>query len=130
MGRGINGGGPPSIIYDIINIKEAMLTLTPAAAEKLKSFLEVEPSAKGKNLRISLQPSGCAGFEYRLGFDDKKPDDAVLPQAGFDVVIDKESLSKIENATIDYSNDGMGSGFKISNPAEKSSCGCGKSKQF
>jgi len=59
-----------------------------------------------------------------------KPADKILPQAGFDVIVDAESLKFIADATIDYSEDETSSGFKIKNPQEKGSCGCGKSKQF
>ena len=107
-----------------------MLRITPKAAEKINAFLAAEPTAKGKSLRVMLKPSGCAGFEYSLGFDEKRAEDAVLSQGPFDILVDNNSLKFLENATIDYSDDAMSSGFKIKNPAEKSSCGCGKSKQF
>ena len=107
-----------------------MLTITPQAAEKITDFLKTEETAKGKSLRLSVAESGCAGYEYRIGFDDKKPADKILPQAGFDVIVDAESLKFIAEATIDYSEDETSSGFKIKNPQEKGSCGCGKSKQF
>lgn len=107
-----------------------MLTLTPKAQEKIQTFFNTEESAKGKNLRVMLKPSGCAGFEYAFGFDDKRDDDVVLNQPGFNVVVDNNSMQFLVDATIDYSDDPMSSGFKIKNPKEKSSCGCGKSKQF
>lgn len=107
-----------------------MLTLTPKAVEKISSFLQTEPEAKGKTLRIMLKPSGCAGFEYALGFDEKRDNDTVVQQGGLDVLVDNNSMPFLQNATIDYSEDPMSSGFKIKNPQEKSSCGCGKSKQF
>jgi iron-sulfur cluster assembly protein len=107
-----------------------MLTLTPKAVEKIQSFLQTEENAKGKGLRIMLKPLGCAGYEYALDFDEKKAEDIILHQVGFEVLVDNKSLPFLENATIDYREDGMGSGFKISNPLEKGSCGCGKSKTF
>ena len=107
-----------------------MLTITPKAAEKITDFIKSEETAKGKSLRLRVAESGCAGYEYRIGFDDKTPADKVLPQSGFDVIVDEKSLGFIENATIDYSEDETSSGFKIKNPLEKGSCGCGKSKQF
>ena len=107
-----------------------MLTITPQAAAKITDFLKTEETAKGKSLRLSVAESGCAGYEYRIGFDDKTPADKILPQAGFDVIVDAESLKFIAEATIDYSEDETSSGFKIKNPQEKGSCGCGKSKQF
>lgn len=107
-----------------------MLTITPKAAEKITDFMKTEESAAGKSLRLRVAESGCAGYEYRIGFDDKAATDKVLPQAGFDVVIDEKSLKFVENATIDYAEDETSSGFRIKNPLEKGSCGCGKSKQF
>ena len=107
-----------------------MLTLTPKAVEKIQGFFQGEESSKGKSLRVMLKPSGCAGYEYSLGFDEKRADDTVLPQSGFEVVVDTKSLPLLENAVIDYGEDAMSSGFKIQNPLEKGSCGCGKSKQF
>ena len=107
-----------------------MLTITPQAAAKITDFLKTEETAKGKSLRLSVAESGCAGYEYRIGFDDKKPADKILPQSGFDVIVDAESLKFIADATIDYDDNEMSSGFRIQNPLEKGSCGCGKSKQF
>jgi iron-sulfur cluster assembly protein len=107
-----------------------MLTLTPKAVEKIQSFLETEENAKGKSLRIMLKPSGCAGYEYALGFDEKKDGDTVLNQGGISVLLDGSSAPLLENAIIDYGEDEMSSGFKIQNPLEKGSCGCGKSKKF
>lgn len=107
-----------------------MLTLTPKAVEKIQSFFESEKDAKGKCLRVKVVPAGCSGFKYGLGFDDKKPEDAVLPQPGFEIVIDKNSLPYLESATVDFGEDATSAGFKISNPQEKGSCGCGESKKF
>ena len=107
-----------------------MLTLTPNAVEKINSFLSSEESVKGKSLRVMLKASGCAGYEYSLGFDEKRPDDTVIPQAGFEVLVDQKSAPLLENAVIDYGGDEMSAGFRIKNPLEKGSCGCGKSKQF
>lgn len=107
-----------------------MLTITEKAADKIKSFFESEADAKGKCLRLKLVPAGCAGFKYEFAFDLKKSEDEILPQQGFDVVVDKNSLPYLESATVDYREDAMGAGFKINNPKEKSSCGCGESKQF
>ena len=107
-----------------------MLTITPKAAAKIVDFMKTEESAKGKCLRLRLTPSGCAGYEYHVAFDEKAPGDQVLPQSGFDLLVDPASLPHVEQATIDYADDETSSGFRITNPQEKSSCGCGKSKQF
>lgn len=108
----------------------SMLTMTPKACEKINAFFKAEESAKGKALRVKLEPSGCAGFEYKMTFDDKREGDTVVPQSGFEVVFDANSARFLEQAVIDYAEDETSSGFRIKNPLEKSSCGCGKSKQF
>ncbi len=107
-----------------------MLTLTPKAVEKINAFIKTEDSLKGKSMRIKLTPSGCAGYEYKIAFEDKLDGDKILPQSGFDVIVDPQTLPLVEQATIDYAEDETSSGFRISNPGEKGSCGCGKSKQF
>ena len=107
-----------------------MLSLTPKAVEKFRGFIATDAGVKGKSLRVKLVPAGCAGFKYDLTFDVKQAEDTVIPQQGFDVVVDKNSLSYLESVTIDYNEDALGSGFKITNPKEKGSCGCGESKQF
>jgi iron-sulfur cluster assembly accessory protein len=107
-----------------------MLTITPKAAEKINDFIKAEESLKGKALRLKLSPSGCAGYEYKIAFDEKGDGDKVLPQNGFDVIVDAQTMPLVEQATIDYAEDETSSGFRIKNPVEKGSCGCGKSKQF
>ena len=107
-----------------------MLTLTQNAVEKIKGFFENDETAKGKSLRVMVEPAGCSGYKYAFAFDDKKADDTAVPQPGFEVLIDQKSLPFLEQATVDYKEDAVGSGFKISNPAEKGSCGCGESKKF
>ena len=54
-------------------------------------------------------------------------------EAGFisfthtNVVIDETSMELIQNSTIDYVHELIGSSFKITNPQASSSCGCGTS---
>ena len=107
-----------------------MLTITPQAIEKIGSFYKNDDSTKGKCLRLSLKETGCAGYEYIFAFDEKKDGDTVVSQNGFELVVDKNSIGFVQDAVVDYHEDAMGGGFKIKNPQEKGSCGCGKSKSF
>ena len=43
------------------------------------------------------------------------------------VFIDPKSLQYVEGSRVDYSDGLTGAGFKIVNPNEKNSCGCGTS---
>ena len=46
------------------------------------------------------------------------------------IVIDKSSLDMLKGSVVDFSEELIGSSFKISNPKTKSSCGCGVSFSF
>jgi len=54
-----------------------MLTITPKAAEKIQGFLKSEDTLQGKSLRLKVTPSGCAGYEYKIAFDDKIDGDKI-----------------------------------------------------
>ncbi len=107
-----------------------MITLTPSAVKKVQEFFTVEPAAKGKSLRIAVQPGGCSGYSYAFGFDNKKDGDNEIISDGFSVLIDAQSAGFLKASTVDYVEDPTGAGFKIQNPNVKKSCGCGESNQF
>lgn len=106
------------------------LALSDSAVKKIKEFFSVEPAAKGKSLRVAVQPGGCSGYQYAFGFDDKRPEDVEIVSDGFSVLVDPQSAGFLKGSKIDYLEDATGSGFKIHNPNVKKSCGCGQSNQF
>ena len=78
--------------------------------------------------RITVLGGGCAGFQYKFDFDNKKNDDDILIKTNkISVLIDKISLGLINGSKIDYVNELIGSSFKVTNPKASSSCGCGTS---
>lgn len=107
-----------------------MITLSPSAVKKVQEFFQVEPAAKGKSLRIAVEPGGCSGYKYAFGFDSKKDGDSEITSDGFTVLIDSQSAGFLKDSQIDYIDSPTGSGFKILNPNVKKSCGCGESNQF
>jgi iron-sulfur cluster assembly accessory protein len=104
-----------------------MVTLTEAAATRIKEILDNDPQSAGKALRLFVQGGGCAGFQYSFDFDDKQEDDTVVAHDGFDIVIDPMSSVYLMGVGIDYTEDLNGAGFKFTNPNSSGSCGCGKS---
>lgn len=105
-----------------------MLTLTDVAQNRIRDIIQETPDAQGKALRLSVEGGGCAGFQYGFTFDAKRDDDTVVPQAGFDLVIDPASAEYLQGVQIDYEESLQGAGFKIENPnARGGQCGCGKS---
>ena len=103
-----------------------MITLTENAVEKVNLFLEDEDN-KGKALRVFVQGGGCSGFQYGLAFDDPVEDDSTLEFGDVKVVIDPASATLIKGAQVDFVDGVQGSGFKVTNPNAKSTCGCGQS---
>jgi iron-sulfur cluster insertion protein len=106
------------------------ITLTEAAAAKIKELQAGEPEGEAGVLRVAVQGGGCSGFEYALGFDrGPQEGDLEFQQAGVLVVVDPFSAPYLAGAEIDFLNSIEESGFKISNPNVASSCGCGHSFQ-
>lgn len=106
------------------------ITLTARAAAKFKSILEEEGKV-GWGMRFSERLAGCSGFEYVLEFSEKKEDDDIeIVWHGVALHVNREMYPNLVGAEIDYADGLQGSGFKISNPNVKSSCGCGSSHGY
>jgi iron-sulfur cluster assembly accessory protein len=104
-----------------------MLTLTAGAIKKVREISTGDASLQGKPLRVFVEKGGCSGYSYGFTFEDKKEGDTELDMEGLKVVVDSQSVPMLKGAVIDYKEDFTGSGFSISNPNAKSSCGCGHS---
>lgn len=104
------------------------LKLPPKVTERAFARLaQIGAAKEGKALRIAVEGGGCSGFQYEMQLDETASDDVVLEGAGERVVIDPVSLPFLSNATIDYTEELIGSRFVIENPNASSSCGCGTS---
>ena len=99
-------------------IKE--INFSKRAVEKINHLISKKPL--GTFFRISVKGGGCSGFKYDFTFDNKTDIDDLKHE---NIVIDKSSLKMLEGSLIDFSDELIGTSFKISNPKTKSSCGCG-----
>ena len=100
--------------------------ITESAAEELKVLL-AKPENEGKVFRVYVEQGGCSGMQYSMTFDEKRADDLTGVMHGVSVVVDPFSAQYIQGAVVDFSDNLVGGGFKISNPKASQSCGCGKS---
>lgn len=101
------------------------IELTTAAAEQVSRYLS-ERSVEG--LRLSVKPTGCAGYEYVIGYADAiNDDDQVFESKGIPVIVDAQSLPLLAGTQVDYVTSGISKVFKFSNPNATSECGCGES---
>jgi iron-sulfur cluster assembly accessory protein len=107
---------------------ESIVSLTPAAAAKIRDLMATEEDVSV--LRVAIEGGGCSGFQYGLGFDrGAQEGDHEFQCEGVTVVVDPFSAPYLFGARVDYLETIQESGFKIENPNAVSSCGCGHSFQ-
>lgn len=98
-----------------------------SAIEKIRDILAEENNPDTK-LRIFVQGGGCSGFQYGFVLDQEKNDDDFEHLAdGVKILVDSMSFQYLQNATISYKEELLGSSFVIDNPMAQSTCGCGSS---
>ena len=104
-----------------------MITVSPAASEKIQDLLSEENNPK-LCLRVFVQGGGCSGFSYGFTFDDNQQEDDVEVALGqWKILVDSMSLQYLQGAEIDYKDELMSSEFTIKNPNAVTTCGCGSS---
>jgi iron-sulfur cluster assembly accessory protein len=102
------------------------MNISELAAEKLKDVLN-EEGAPEASLRILATPGENGGLSYMMTLEKQvKEEDSVVHTNGVSIVVDKESVSLLQDVEIDYVEGLMRSGFVISNPNfESEGGGCG-----
>jgi iron-sulfur cluster assembly protein len=110
------------------------VVLSEKAAAKVKQIVADE-QAKGPDapkqihLRVRVVGGGCSGFQHKLDLDpnvNPKLDD-VYEMHGVSIVVDKRSAMYLNGVQVDYHDELHRSGFSVSNPSAKTTCGCGSS---
>lgn len=105
-----------------------MIELTDAAILKA---IERTKNESRDTIRLGVTGGGCAGWEYIIGYaDDITSKDTLLDYGKFKIAIDELSIPYLEGSTLDWIQEGLNEYFKIVNPKEVSSCGCGVSVSF
>lgn len=102
------------------------VTLTEAAAQRIKRILSEEPGKIG--LRVAVDGGGCSGFSYRIEFADAmNEDDTIIERDGARMYVDELSLVYMAGSEVDFVDDLIGQSFQVRNPNAVASCGCGTS---
>ncbi|PXF20662.1 MAG: iron-sulfur cluster assembly accessory protein [Methanobacteriota archaeon] len=105
-----------------------MLTITDAAAERLRAVL-AEEAGEDLVLIITTLSGGCSGHLYDMQVAER-PDDSGfqhLDVDGIGVSVHNRDSERLNGIQVDYVDTLMGGGFKIENPNADRGCGCGKS---
>jgi len=119
------------------------ITLSDKAATAVKRIMEDTLKAEADKpvngdghkkldklyLRLRVVGGGCSGFQNKLDLDPEMNEklDEVFDCAGVPIVVDKRSLMYLDGVSIDFHDDLNRTGFSVSNPQAKSTCGCGSS---
>jgi iron-sulfur cluster assembly protein len=103
-----------------------VMTLTDAAAARVRTILAESPGALG--LRLGIKKGGCAGMEYTLDVaEEKGPHEEVVEHEGAVVLIEPTAIMYLVGTEMDFQSDKLGSQFVFNNPNQVGSCGCGVS---
>ena len=80
-------------------------------------------------LRIGVRAGGCSGNTYDAVLDNnmQEVDDVYYTDDKLRIVSDKVSSIYLDGLTIDFSDDLIEPGFRLTNGNAKGSCGCGSS---
>lgn len=106
-----------------------VITMTPAAADRIKKVVAATDSSAG--IRIGIKKGGCAGMEYTVDLvtQPESKDDRV-EHDGAVVFIAPEATLYLLGTQMDYEITKLRSGFVFNNPNQTSSCGCGESVEL
>jgi iron-sulfur cluster assembly protein len=113
---------------DLVAHDPELITITDAALTQLRDLLQKQGSSTEMGLRVFVQPGGCSGMSYGMGFEDQAEEgDAISEVGGVRLFVDSVSARYIKGAEIDFVDSLMGGGFTVHNPNAVSSCSCGSS---
>ncbi|MBT8081681.1 MAG: iron-sulfur cluster assembly accessory protein [Gammaproteobacteria bacterium] len=102
------------------------ISLTEAAADRVRSYLEMRDSRLG--LRLGVTETGCSGYSYVINYADEiRADDVVFEDKGVKVIVDAQALKLIDGTEVDFVKSGLNEAFSFRNPNIKGECGCGES---
>lgn len=105
---------------------EATINLTNSAKEHIKKVLEKDDNGIG--LRIGVKTTGCSGYQYVIETAKEiNAEDKTIVSDGVKIIIDEQSLRYLAGTELDFTREGLNSGFKFKNPNVEESCGCGES---
>ncbi len=104
-----------------------MIHMTEAARSQILAALESQRPEKTA-LRVEARANATSEFVYAMklvGDGDGQPDDVVVQEEGFKVLMDPGSARNLNNATIDFEEGILRSGFKFDNPNQPESATLG-----
>lgn len=102
------------------------ISFTKRAIDEIKAIISRDGIPPTEQiLRIGVVGGGCAGFTYRMGFDDTiQEGDHIQEIEGFKLAVDPRSHLYLDGTEIDYRDSFFGRGFVFKNPNARYGCSC------
>ncbi|MBC6438866.1 MAG: iron-sulfur cluster assembly accessory protein [Rhodospirillales bacterium] len=108
------------------NPDKQLLTLTDAAADRVKSLMHLNDKAIG--LKVGVKMAGCSGFSYTMDYaEEESGKEDVIEDKGVKLLIDPAAAMFLLGTELDWHEDKLESRFVFNNPNVKGMCGCGES---
>ncbi len=108
---------------------QAIVTISPAAADYIRAAAAEQGRAEGVRLRILA--GGCSGLEYKLDLLDvgetAGEGERAIESNGVTMLMDLKSAIHVTGSVIDYESGLLRRGFRINNPNATGTCSCGDS---
>jgi iron-sulfur cluster assembly protein len=91
------------------------VTLTEKAIEEVRNIMTNKNIPHGYKLRIGIKGSGgCSGFNYLLGFDQKKETDLEYQVDHISVLVEKKHTMYLLDLEVDFYEGSDARGFTFS----------------
>ncbi|TAL84268.1 MAG: iron-sulfur cluster assembly accessory protein [Rhodanobacter sp.] len=102
------------------------ITITPAANQRMRHFLQATPAAAG--VRFGVKRTGCSGFAYVVDLAETLGEgDQLVEVDGLPLIVSDKNLAMVEGTVIDFQRQGLNASFVFHNPNATGECGCGES---
>ena len=108
------------------------LSLSATAATYVKGYL-LQMGRTNSSIRVAAVRTHCMGgrgFGYSIVEDSARSGDAVVENDGVKLLVDKESMVRLNGARIDYEKSLQGGGLVVLNPNAVGKCHCGRHDLF
>ncbi len=103
-----------------------LIIISEGATKRLKEITIGED--KGAALRFWVESGGCSGFQTQFKLDKNiTEEDYVFENEGMRILVDQSSYEFLMGATVEFTDNLMGSWFHLSIPKAENNCSCGSS---
>lgn len=109
----------------------AVMTMTDAAAARVRDIVDARRADGAKGIRVSIKKGGCAGMEYKVDLVTQ-PDtkDDLVQHEDASVWVAPEAALYLLGTEMDFEVTKLRTGFVFRNPNQSSACGCGESVEL